>query len=1122
MAPLQQTNRKKMHHLSFLEEIDDKDVLLALQAIRQRTRKPPVRNTPKPNTPVAVVPAKISHRGRAAPYKNASGTDSNKEAENSAAKDPSVQRSTTPSILDPIEAHPEEESELSSPLSSFFGQYMGSIQNVMGRSCSTTGSSSYPTSKEAPKIQKKAQIRPKQPAANGHTLKETKLDSEAPQEDKKKALPSIVEEPIEAHPEEESELPSRHPSSFFGQYMGSIQNVMERTSSTIGSSYPPNKAPIVQKKAQIRPKQPADGHPLKETKLSSEAPQDDKKNAIPSIVEPIEAHPEESKLPSWPPSSIFGQYMGSIQNVMERTSSTIGSSYPPSKAPIIQKKAQIRQKKPADGHPLKETKLSSEAPQEAKTISNVEIKAVLLNRMEQQLQSKMLIPTDANSMDASLESTTTDVMPIKEHINELTAAVLDLAGTYLDEMLNIQLDDDDSTQITGSSLWDDDTALTLDESLTLNELVQRMMTHFSGSTFLGRVSIGKSHTFTAAPPISSILNIVSCHQDNASHLYEDDASMMEEDYDDYDDDTLMTADFTALDKPPLRAFKGQPHIPGEVALRRKKSGIVEFMPEEDADDSNSLSSSKMFNQKGENCVIVGVATIEQDTEQNKISHLPKENSLSHASDASKNDVPPIPKSPGSTSGASIAEESAAFVPAISSFLEIVSCQDTDIYRYKENDREDDDASMKENQNFLSALADDGTLLSEDFTALDKPPPLKAASKGPQVSPRKVSALRGKKNDTKLIHKEGTGGSNSLSSEILEKHENYKIVGVTSEDTEQNKISHAPEVSKNNTPPRPNKSPVSKNDNGSSPPLRKSPSRFSGAFRKRTKLSPVKTTPTRRGSECVSSLAHDGVSAKKDTEDFVETPKRRGAPAQEHNSSEFVETKQCATPNHKRSSSEGNNDLSVQQASSRDNSYVDRGDKSETTISKGSVASAWLHELYESCKKNIGEVGDEDSPPSPPIALCSADLRSTTVPLFVQHDTEEGQPLVGISMSQPKGWVFDLTNISFTFDESVSQSKGQTNEQPNAVDANANIPQSTKNSKGWKFDLTNFLLTFDGQDALSGEVRSKEPVKEDTSTMQSSVEPEDQPESEGIEVDDICGSKKRRGWGRLKWRRRGGK
>jgi hypothetical protein len=196
MAPLQ-TNPKKINHLSFIEEIeDDKDVLLAIQEINRRTRQPPMRNRPKPNTPVAVVPAKISRRGRVAPYENTSDS-SNKEAEeNSAAEDLSVQkremaltRSTTPpSIL--IRLKPTPKKSPNCPrLSAVFSDNTWAAFKM---SCGTAPqffyyTGSYPPGK-APKIQKKAQIRPKQPA-DRHTLKETKLSSEAPQDDKKNAHP---------------------------------------------------------------------------------------------------------------------------------------------------------------------------------------------------------------------------------------------------------------------------------------------------------------------------------------------------------------------------------------------------------------------------------------------------------------------------------------------------------------------------------------------------------------------------------------------------------------------------------------------------------------------------------------------------------------------------------------------------------------------------------------------------------------------------------------------------------------------------------------------------------------------------------------------------------------------
>ena len=129
------------------------------------------------------------------------------------------------------------------------------------------------------------------------------------------------------------------------------------------------------------------------------------------------------------------------------------------------------------------------------------------------------------------------------------------------------------------------------------------------------------------------------------------------------------------------------------------------------------------------------------------------------------------------------------------------------------------------------------------------------------------------------------------------------------------------------------------------------------------------------------------------------------------------------------------------------------------------------------------------------------------------------------MSQPKakGCAFDLTKLSLTLDEqgdadsdaladearskrpvagnSVSQIKGQTTDQPNAVDADANNLQSTKKAKAWKFDLTEFSHTVD------------EPNAGD--------QLDDQLESEGIEVTSSNGdvkSLKKKGW-RLKWGRR---
>ena len=227
--------------------------------------------------------------------------------------------------------------------------------------------------------------------------------------------------------------------------------------------------------------------------------------------------------------------------------------------------------------------------------------------------------------------------------------------------------------------------------------------------------------------------------------------------------------------------------------------------------------------------------------------------------------------------------------------------------------------------------------------------------------------------------------------------------------------------------------------------------------------------------------------------------------------------------------------------------VDQGDKPEI-LSKVLVESVWPHKIYRISKKH-GDKGDGNFPPTPPITL--GKLR-TASPLFVKQDTKEGSA-VGTFMSQPKGCTFDLTKVSSTFDDqsdadcdaladgarserpvvenSVSQIKGITTEQPNAVGANANSFQSTKKAKAWKFDLTKTSVTFDEQNAdadcqaLLGDVRNEGPVNKEpvqaTPTLEGADQPDNQLESECIEMmSSICDSKsfKKKGW-KLKWGRR---
>ena len=117
------------------------------------------------------------------------------------------------------------------------------------------------------------------------------------------------------------------------------------------------------------------------------------------------------------------------------------------------------------------------------------------------------------------------------------------------------------------------------------------------------------------------------------------------------------------------------------------------------------------------------------------------------------------------------------------------------------------------------------------------------------------------------------------------------------------------------------------------------------------------------------------------------------------------------------------------------------------------------------------------------------------------------------------------------ENSVSQIKGITTEQPNAVGANANSFQSTKKAKAWKFDLTKTSVTFDEQNAdadcqaLLGDVRNEGPVNKEpvqaTPTLEGADQPDNQLESECFEMmSSICDSKsfKKKGW-KLKWGRR---
>jgi hypothetical protein len=424
--------------------------------------------------------------------------------------------------------------------------------------------------------------------------------------------------------------------------------------------------------------------------------------------------------------------------------------------------------------------------------------------------------------------------------------------------------------------------------------------------------------------------------------------------------------------------------------------------------------------------------------------------------------------------------------AISSFLSIVNCQDNDIYTY---DDRYDDASMKEDQNFLSLFGDDGTVLA----AHDKLP-LKA-SRDPEVIPREVALI------------------NSLSSVVPKEGETLKIHALSSEDgIEHIDISHPPEngISSFLTIVAYQDNGIYRYDDASTkedqsslsllvddgtvlatldePPLKASRGP-QVIFREVALINSLSSVmPKEGGNQKILGLSNeDGIApieishppensisraleaSKNYKESLPPRPKTpsifsgtfskhedaavKTTPTRHH----FVETKQRA-PSQKRSSSEGQTD----------SSSIDQGFKNEI-LSKGSVESVWPHKLSKTGKKHDGE-GDGDFPPTPPRTPLG-NLKSASQ-LFVKQDAEKWS-LVG---TLPK-------------------------------------------AKGCRFDLTNFSVAFDGQNAdadcqaLFGEAKSEGLVQEKPAqaapTLQGADQPDNQLVSEGIEVAYVIPSRRRK-------------
>ena len=340
-------------------------------------------------------------------------------------------------------------------------------------------------------------------------------------------------------------------------------------------------------------------------------------STAPSSLDPSE-HPQESERSSVP-SGFSGKHWV-IQNATDRSSCTgscskVANSCHPTR-PKNQKNAQINHEQPANSHSRDsdEAKGSSES-QEDKKIRPVELS----------LQRKTRRSAAAH-IDAS-HGSTPDVVPIKEQINELTATLLDLAETYLDEKMNIKFHDDSTL----GSTWDEDSL-----TLTLNEPAR-----CSGSTRTSSASIGEKVAFP--PAISTFLGIVAC-QDNDIYRYDDSdddlnfLSLLA------NDGSVPTEDFIMLGKPPLKASRG-PQV-----MRSASPLFVKQDREEGPPVGTSMSQPKgkgfafdltKFDEQGDaDCdALAGGARSERPVVGNSVSQIKgKTTEQSNAVDADANSL----------------------------------------------------------------------------------------------------------------------------------------------------------------------------------------------------------------------------------------------------------------------------------------------------------------------------------------------------------------------------------------------------------------------------------------------------------------------------------------------------
>jgi hypothetical protein len=519
----------------------------------------------------------------------------------------------------------------------------------------------------------------------------------------------------------------------------------------------------------------------------------------------------------------------------------------------------------------------------------------------------------------------------------------------------------------------------------------------------------------------------------------------------------------------------------------------------------------------------------------------------------------------STPSASI-KKNVALLPAILSFASCVACQDNDIYRY-------DDASTTEDMSFRSVPVDDETVLAVDLSELDNPP-LKA-SRDPQVIPREVALINSFSSE---MPKEGENHSllESSNEEIDHDELSHPPENNISHALEVSKND------KESLPPRP-KSPSivsgafsdGKDSAGNITPTRR------GSKRLLISRSLAQEVSGGNDAEHFVETKQSGGAPAHERNSWTLGNLRSASPLfvkQDAEKGSLVGTsmsqpKKCTFNLTKVSftfDEQGDGDCDALAGGARNERPVLGASVSqingETTEQPNAVdtdanssqlamkAKGW--KLASGARNEIEVVG---------VSVSEINGKTTEQPNAVDTDANSSQ----LAM-KAKGWKLagGARNERPVVGAPVSQTNGKTTEQPNAVDTDANSSQLAMKAKGWKFDLTNFSITsitFDGGNAdadaecqaLFVEARSggqvqeepvqEEPVQEEpgqeesvqeepvqatptlqgadeepvhtTPTLQDADQPDDQMESEGIEVSSIILETKKTGW-KVKWCRRG--